>query len=47
MTTDEVRTYGKYNLIINRETKSGAGHAQGRVFIDEDDSISKLDAGEY
>ena len=47
MTTNDVREFGKYQLIINRETKSGSGHAQGKVFIDEDDSISKLDAGEY
>jgi hypothetical protein len=44
-TTGEVRKYGKYNLVINREKNSG--HATGKVFIDEDDSISKLDAGEY
>ena len=27
MTTNDVRDFGKYKLIINRETKSGSGHA--------------------
>lgn len=47
MTTEDVRAFGKYNLVINRDSKTESNHAQGKVFIDEDDSISKLDSGEY
>jgi len=44
MTTSDVREFGRLNLVANRDAN---GHAQGKVFIDEDDSISKIESGDY
>ena len=44
MTTNDVRKWGKYDLVVNRDNN---GQAEGRLFVDEDDTLSSMDRGNF